>query len=110
MNFCNKLSRYAREGIQWQPIKFFNNRIVVDLIDSAKPPGIFSILNDVCATMHAVNEGADAMFVDKVKGAVAGHPHFTASTGQFCVKHYAGDVTCAPLLRTVLVRRVTAPA
>jgi myosin-1 len=90
--------RYAREGIQWQPIKFFNNKIVVDLIDSAKvrthssdsthtselqhhrfcfhpkklpthpwqPPGIFSILNDVCATMHAVTEGADAKFIDKV--------------------------------------------
>lgn len=27
---------YSREGIQWQPIKFFNNKIVVDLIDSAK--------------------------------------------------------------------------
>jgi myosin-1 len=27
---------YAREGIQWQPIKFFNNKVVVDLIDSAK--------------------------------------------------------------------------
>ena len=27
---------YAREGIQWQPIKFFNNKIVVDLIDSVK--------------------------------------------------------------------------
>jgi myosin-1 len=75
---------YAREGIQWQPIKFFNNKIVVDLIDSVKvcavcvyprtsascdalqPPGIFSILNDVCATMHAVSDGADAKFIDKV--------------------------------------------
>jgi myosin-1 len=101
---------YAREGIQWQPIRFFNNKIVVDLIDSTKvrarsiccdallskifvlvflaqnatcvvsflqqhvsiitrwqPPGIFSILNDVCATMHAVTEGADAKFVSKVR-------------------------------------------
>ncbi len=34
--------------------------------------------------------GADAG--TQVKGAVGGHAHFTASTGQFCVKHYAGDV------------------
>lgn len=27
-----------------------------------------------------------------MKGAVGGHAHFSASTGQFCVKHYAGDV------------------
>jgi myosin-1 len=78
---------YSREGIQWQPIKFFNNKIVVDLIDSAKvcnvhrgcrplscfpqPPGIFSILNDVCATMHAVSDGADAKFIDKVRFAAS---------------------------------------
>jgi myosin I len=77
--------------------------------DALQPPGIFSILNDVCATMHAVSDGADAKFIDKVhappshlaavadareqvKGAIGGHAHFTSSTGQFCVKHYAGDV------------------
>jgi hypothetical protein len=27
---------YAREGIQWKPIEFFNNKIVVDLIDSTR--------------------------------------------------------------------------
>ena len=34
--------------------------------DALQPPGIFSILNDVCATMHAVSDGADAKFIDKV--------------------------------------------
>jgi myosin-1 len=29
---------------------------------------------------------------EQVKGAIGGHAHFTSSTGQFCVKHYAGDV------------------
>ena len=25
---------YAREGIKWEPIKFFNNQIVCDLIEA----------------------------------------------------------------------------
>ena len=37
--------------------------------DALLPPGIFSILNDVCATMHAVSDGADAKFIDKVNVA-----------------------------------------
>ena len=48
-----------QEGIKWTPIDYFNNKIVCDLIESKAPPGIMSILDDVCATMHAVADGAD---------------------------------------------------
>lgn len=48
-----------REGIKWTPINYFNNKIVCDLIESKNPPGIMSVIDDVCATMHAVSEGAD---------------------------------------------------
>ncbi len=54
---------YQREGIEWNNIDYFNNKIVVDLIENKKPPGIMAILDDVCSTMHAVNEGADSTFV-----------------------------------------------
>lgn len=62
---------YNREGIQWTPIKFFNNKIVCDLIEGKRPPGIFSLLDDVCATMHSMgNDGAggvDMKFLDKAR-------------------------------------------
>lgn len=50
---------YVQEGIKWTPIEYFNNKIVCDLIESKAPPGIMCIMDDVCATMHAVSEGAD---------------------------------------------------
>lgn len=31
---------YKNENIQWTPIDYFNNKIVVDLIESKRPPGI----------------------------------------------------------------------
>jgi len=51
---------YVREGIKWTQINYFNNKIVCELIESKNPPGIMSIIDDVCATMHAVTEGADS--------------------------------------------------
>jgi myosin-1 len=54
---------YEKEGIQWTPIDYFNNKIVVDMIESKKPPGVMAILDDVCSTMHAVSDGADSTFV-----------------------------------------------
>ena len=32
-----------------------------------KPPGVMCVLDDVCATMHAVSEGADTKFVEVTK-------------------------------------------
>ena len=50
---------YVQEGIKWTPIEYFNNKVVCDLIESKNPPGIISIVDDVCATLHAKTEGAD---------------------------------------------------
>lgn len=50
---------YVQEGIRWKPIEYFNNKIVCELIEGRAPPGIMCVLDDVCATMHAVGEGAD---------------------------------------------------
>ena len=52
-----------QEGIKWTPIDYFNNKVVCDLIESKSPPGVMCILDDICATMHAVSEGADEKLV-----------------------------------------------
>ena len=83
--------RYVREGIQWQPIDFFNNKIVCDLIEGKRPAGIFMILNDSCATAHADPEAADRKFCQSL-GMQASNPHLNSSGSGFIIKHYAGDV------------------
>jgi myosin-1 len=84
---------YIAEGIQWTPIKFFNNQVVCDLIEGKSPPGLFSLLDDTCATIHA-QSGAqtDYKFLEKAGGSHGGHEHFGAGNDTFQVKHYAGTV------------------
>jgi myosin-1 len=83
---------YVREQIQWTPIKYFNNKIVCDLIEEKRPPGIFAALNDATATAHADPTAADQSFIQRTAG-LASNPHFEARGSKFVVKHYAGDVT-----------------
>lgn len=82
---------YAKEKIQWQPIKYFDNKVVCDLIEGKKPPGIFAALNDACATAHADPGAADQTFVQRTN-ILSSNGHFQPRQGQFVVKHYAGDV------------------
>ncbi|KAF8684726.1 Myosin Large ATPase [Rhizoctonia solani] len=82
---------YVREQIKWTPIEYFNNKIVCDLIEERRPPGIFAALNDATATAHADPAAADSSFIQR-SAALASNPHFESRGGQFLVKHYAGDV------------------
>ncbi|KIY50413.1 myosin-1 [Fistulina hepatica ATCC 64428] len=82
---------YVREQIKWTPIKYFNNKIVCDLIEERRPPGIFAALNDACATAHADPAAADNSFVQRTS-MLSSNPHFEARGAQFLVRHYAGDV------------------
>uniref|UniRef100_A0A667YP25 Osteoclast-stimulating factor 1 n=1 Tax=Myripristis murdjan TaxID=586833 RepID=A0A667YP25_9TELE len=85
---------YVQEGIKWTPIDYFNNKVVCDLIESKlNPPGIMSILDDVCATMHAKGEGADQTLVQKLQGQISSHEHFSSWNRGFIVHHYAGKVS-----------------
>uniref|UniRef100_A0A3Q3LCR5 Myosin IF n=1 Tax=Mastacembelus armatus TaxID=205130 RepID=A0A3Q3LCR5_9TELE len=82
---------YVQEGIKWTPIKYFNNKIVCDLIENKlSPPGIMSVLDDVCATMHAKGEGADGTLLQKLQAAVGTHEHFNNWNSGFVIHHYAG--------------------
>ncbi|KAG9026940.1 class II myosin [Tulasnella sp. JGI-2019a] len=82
---------YVREEIKWTPIKYFNNKVVCDLIEEKRPPGIFAALNDACATAHADPSAADNSFVQRLS-ALSSNAHFDSRGSQFLVKHYAGDV------------------
>ncbi|XP_077175772.1 unconventional myosin-Ie-like isoform X3 [Paroedura picta] len=85
---------YVQEGIRWSPIDYFNNKVVCDLIENkVNPPGLMSILDDVCATMHAKGEGADHTLVQKLQTALGTHPHFNSWNRGFVIHHYAGKVS-----------------
>ncbi|XP_034536751.1 unconventional myosin-Ie isoform X2 [Notolabrus celidotus] len=84
---------YVQEGIKWTQIDYFNNKIVCDLIESKNPPGIMSILDDVCATMHAVGEGADQTMLQKLRVQINTHEHFNSWNQGFIIHHYAGKVS-----------------
>ncbi|CAG8634099.1 13278_t:CDS:10 [Rhizophagus irregularis] len=82
---------YVNEKIKWTPIDFFNNKVVCDLIEEKRPPGLFAAMNDACATAHADPEAADNSFVQRL-GFLSSNPHFESRGSKFLVKHYAGDV------------------
>ncbi|KAI1362717.1 P-loop containing nucleoside triphosphate hydrolase protein [Xylaria arbuscula] len=82
---------YAREQIQWTPIKYFDNKIVCDLIEHVGPGGIFSALKDATKTAHADPAACDRTFMQRVNGM--SNPHLTPRQGNFIIKHYAGDVS-----------------
>ncbi|KAI1626654.1 myosin I [Exophiala viscosa] len=82
---------YAREQIQWTPIKYFDNKVVCSLIEDKRPPGVFAALNDACATAHADPTAADQTFVGRLN-FLSSNPNFENRQGQFIIKHYAGEV------------------
>lgn len=51
-----------------------------------------SILDDVCATMHAVGEGADQTLLQKLQMQIGSHEHFNSWNQGFIIHHYAGKV------------------
>lgn len=82
---------YAREKIQWTPIKYFDNKVVCDLIEQVRPPGIFSAMKDATKTAHADPAACDRTFMQSINGM--SHAHLTPRQGNFIIKHYAGDVS-----------------
>ncbi|RWS14903.1 unconventional myosin-Ic-like protein [Dinothrombium tinctorium] len=92
---------YEREEIEWEPIEYFNNRIICDLIEE-KHKGIISILDEECLRPGDAN---DKSFLLKLEEMIGHHPHFfthktadnkmkkTLNRGEFRINHYAGEVT-----------------
>uniref|UniRef100_A0AAX7TU11 Myosin IG n=1 Tax=Astatotilapia calliptera TaxID=8154 RepID=A0AAX7TU11_ASTCA len=65
---------YQREGITWQHIEYFNNQIIVDLVEQAHK-GIISILDEACLTVGKVT---DTVCLDSMDTKLAQHPHYTS--------------------------------
>ncbi|XP_036382610.1 unconventional myosin-Ih [Megalops cyprinoides] len=92
---------YEAEGIEWEPVQFFNNKIICDLVEE-KHRGIISVLDEECLRPGEAN---DLTFLEKLEEKMGGHPHFvthkladkntrkTLDRGDFRLLHYAGEVT-----------------
>ncbi|XP_065197006.1 unconventional myosin-Ic-like isoform X2 [Sycon ciliatum] len=92
---------YSKEGIEWEQIDYFNNKIILDLIED-KSKGIVSFLDEECTRPGTVT---DASFLDKMVSGIGAHDHFvcfeladreakkTIERDEFRLVHYAGDVT-----------------
>jgi len=86
---------YAREGIRWEKISFFNNKIVCDLIEARKPAGIFAYMDEECI----YPKGSDSSLLKKMESNLRSHKHYGSlvtktshDASEFMIKHYAGDV------------------
>lgn len=82
---------YAKEKIKWTPITYFDNKVVCDLIEQVRPPGIFSAMKDATKTAHADPAACDRTFMQSINGM--SNAHLTPRQGSFIIKHYAGDVS-----------------
>ncbi|KAM6901705.1 LOW QUALITY PROTEIN: unconventional myosin-Ih [Lycodopsis pacificus] len=92
---------YEMEGIEWEQVSFFNNKIICDLVE-VKHRGIISLLDEECLRP---GEATDLTFLEKMEETIGGHPHFvthkladqktrkTLDRGDFRLLHYAGEVT-----------------
>uniref|UniRef100_A0A3B3IL63 Myosin IH n=1 Tax=Oryzias latipes TaxID=8090 RepID=A0A3B3IL63_ORYLA len=77
---------YEAEGIEWEPVQFFNNKIICDLVEE-KHRGIISLLDEECLRPGDVT---DLTFLERLEEKMGNHPHFR---GDFRLLHYAGEVT-----------------
>uniref|UniRef100_A0A8C4SK65 Myosin ID n=1 Tax=Erpetoichthys calabaricus TaxID=27687 RepID=A0A8C4SK65_ERPCA len=89
---------YQREGIPWKHIDYFNNQVIVDLVEQ-QHKGIFAILDEACMNVGKVT---DEMFLQGLNNKLAKHAHFSSRKVSTCeslefdrdfrIRHYAGDV------------------
>ncbi|XP_046681396.1 LOW QUALITY PROTEIN: unconventional myosin IC-like [Homalodisca vitripennis] len=92
---------YLREGIEWEPVTYFNNKVICDLIEE-KHKGIISILDEECLRP---GDPTDASFLVKMTEKLKTHNHFIShqkadkkvqkimGREEFKLVHYAGEVT-----------------
>ncbi|KAL5477102.1 hypothetical protein EMCRGX_G023847 [Ephydatia muelleri] len=115
INFCNeKLQQlfieltlkseqeeYTNEGIEWEPVEYFNNKVICDLVEE-RHKGILAVLDEECLRPGDVS---DSTFLAKLMKTVPKHKHLivhetsgyegrkTIGRNQFRLLHYAGEVT-----------------
>ncbi|XP_030893571.1 unconventional myosin-Ih [Leptonychotes weddellii] len=94
-------AEYEMEGIEWEPIQYFNNKIICDLVEE-RHKGIISILDEECIRP---GPATDLSFLEKLEEKVGKHAHFQTRKlagpkgrkrigwMEFQLSHYAGEVT-----------------
>ncbi|XP_061162606.1 unconventional myosin-Ic-like [Saccostrea echinata] len=93
---------YQREGIAWEKVDYFNNKIICDLVEG-KPVGIIAIMDEECLRP---GEPTDGTFLEKLNLNLGQHPHFVSHSSatdvaerksigrdEFRLLHFAGQVT-----------------
>lgn len=115
INFCNeKLQQlfieltlkqeqeeYLKEGIEWEPIAYFNNKVICDLVEE-KHLGIIALMDEECLRP---GDATDLTLLEKMNERLAAHPHYifassraslmirkSVGINEFTLRHYAGDV------------------
>ncbi|KAK9503588.1 hypothetical protein O3M35_010117 [Rhynocoris fuscipes] len=91
---------YLKEGIEWEPVEYFNNNIIINLIEE-KHKGIIALLDEECLRP---GDTSDLTFLNKMSDQLSAHKHFisyekadtklkkTIGREEFTLVHYAGDV------------------
>ncbi|XP_067084920.1 unconventional myosin-Ic isoform X1 [Osmerus mordax] len=91
---------YEAEGIAWETVQYFDNKIICDLVEE-RHKGIISILDEECLRP---GEACDGSFLEKLEDALGGHGHFVThklgsgktrkamARDEFRLLHYAGEV------------------
>lgn len=89
-------AEYVAEAIDWSFVRFNDNQLCLDLIDSkGVPAGILPILDETSSNMHM---NGDAAFLDQVNRTWCTplrHPNLLTprfGSDQFGISHYAGEV------------------
>ncbi|CAD2215714.1 myosin I [Angomonas deanei] len=100
---------YKQEGIAWTPIPFFDNKNVCGVLEK-EGGGIFSMLDDICATMAKEEESVvDEKILDRLELLLENNPLnenedarrggrgekekiFKKTDHGFSLQHYAGEV------------------
>lgn len=83
---------YKSENIEWVPVKYFDNKVIVEMIESEAPPGLMTLMDDVCKVAHNMKPAqCDENFGQKICTNMSSEFLFPRAT-DFSIKHYAGRV------------------
>ncbi|KAK4342033.1 hypothetical protein RND71_037849 [Anisodus tanguticus] len=79
---------YELDGIDWTKVDFEDNQDCLDLFEK-KLNGLVSLLNEESNSPKAT----DLTFASKIKQHIKSNSCFKSEREEFCIRHYAGEVT-----------------
>lgn len=63
---------YRKEGIEWQHVDYFNNKVICDLIEE-KHKGIVALMDEECLRP---GDTSDFSFLEKMDKMLSSHNHY----------------------------------